>query len=109
MQKRFPETFSSGNPLTLADLRQGRDPALEHRARAALVGNLTVAQLVAGWMTHHVANLKPRTREDYARLFAQHINPAVGKQCPPSLTLRARSYSIQVRAACTAGAQDRRP
>ena len=64
----------------LADIRQGRDPALEQKARtrAAAAGKMTVAQLAAEWMAKHVAKLKPRTREDYARLFAQHINPAVG-------------------------------
>ena len=64
----------------LADLRQGRDPALEQKARehAAAAGKMTVAELSAEWMAKHVAKLKPRTREDYTRLFAQHINPAVG-------------------------------
>ena len=62
------------------DIRGGRDPALEQRARQrdAAAGRMTVAQLADDWTTNHVAKLKPRTQEDYKRLFVQHINPAVG-------------------------------
>jgi integrase len=64
----------------LVDIRQGRDPALERKARqrAAEAGNTTVAELAKDWMEKHVAKLKPRTQEDYKRLLAQHINPALG-------------------------------
>jgi integrase len=64
----------------LIDIRQGRDPALEQRARqqAAAAAKMTVAKLADEWMIKHVAKLKPRTQEDYQRLFAQHINPALG-------------------------------
>jgi integrase len=64
----------------LIDLRAGRDPTLERKARvrAAEAGQMTVAQLADEWMAAHVAKLKPRTREDYGRLFQKHINPAVG-------------------------------
>jgi len=62
------------------DIRQGRDPALELRARqhALAASQMTVKVLADEWMEKHVAKLKPRTQEDYGRLFAQHINPAVG-------------------------------
>ncbi len=64
----------------LIDIRQGRDPALEERARqqALAGGKMTVKSLSEEWMAKHVAKLKPRTREDYQRLFDQHINPALG-------------------------------
>jgi len=64
----------------LADIQQGKDPVVERRARikAAQAGKMTVSELADEWMTKHVAKLKPRTQEDYQRLFAQHINPAIG-------------------------------
>jgi integrase len=65
----------------LADIRQGRDPILERRARAraAAAGEMTVSQLADRWMADRVRpKLKPRTVEDYERLLAQHILPALG-------------------------------
>ena len=64
----------------LADLRQGRDPALERKARLGCGGSeMTVAQFAEKWMADYVRpKLKPRTAFDYERLFAQHILPALG-------------------------------
>jgi integrase len=65
----------------LADLRQGRDPAVERKARqqAAAAGEMAVAQFAANWLDNYVRpKLKPRTVEDYERLLAQHILPALG-------------------------------
>ena len=65
----------------LADLRQGRDPAIERKARqqAAAAGEMTVAQFADKWLVNYVRpKLKPRTVEDYERLLAQHILPALG-------------------------------
>jgi integrase len=65
----------------LADIRAGRDPALEleARARAAKAGEMTTAQLVDKWLSDHVRpKLKPRTVFDYEQLAAKHIKPALG-------------------------------
>jgi integrase len=65
----------------LADLRQGRDPVLERKAReqAREAGETTIAQLADKWLADYVRpKLKPRTVSDYERLLAQHILPALG-------------------------------
>jgi integrase len=65
----------------LADIRQGRDPVIERKARQARMaaGTITVAQLAEKWMADYVRpKLKPRTAFDYERLLAQHILPALG-------------------------------
>jgi integrase len=65
----------------LVDLRQGRDPAAEAKAReaAALANEMTVAQLSEKWLADYVRpKLKPRTIRDYEILLARHILPAVG-------------------------------
>jgi integrase len=65
----------------LADLRQGRDPTLERKARlrAAAANEMTISQLAEKWTHDYVQpKLKPRTAFDYERLLAQHILPAVG-------------------------------
>jgi integrase len=66
----------------LADIRQGRDPVLEQKARrqAAAAGEITISQLAEKWMADYVRpKLKPRTVFDYERLLAQHILPALGQ------------------------------
>src|SRR5262249_4934645 len=66
----------------LADIRQGRDPVIERKARAARMaaGTITVAQLAEKWLANYVRpKLKPRTAFDYERLLAQHILPALGR------------------------------
>src|SRR5262249_45523347 len=48
----------------LVDIRQGRDPALERRAReqALAAGSITVRELAERWMAEYVRpKLKPRT------------------------------------------------
>ena len=65
----------------LADIRHGKDPAAERKARlqAAAAGEMTVAELCDKWLTDYVRpKLKPRTVFDYERLTAQHIKPALG-------------------------------
>jgi Arm DNA-binding domain len=52
----------------LVDIRQGRDPVVERKARAARVaaGTMTVVQLAEKWLANYVRpKLKPRTVEDY--------------------------------------------
>jgi integrase len=66
----------------LADMRAGEDPVVERKIRqaAAAAKDLTIAQLGEKWLTDYVRpKLKPRTQDDYERLLAQHINPAVGR------------------------------
>jgi len=66
----------------LADIRQGRDPVVERKARAARMaaGTMTVAQFAEKWLANYVRpKLKPRTVIDYQRLLAQHILPALGR------------------------------
>jgi integrase len=65
----------------LADMRRGTDPAVVRTARlkAAAAGQMTVTELAEKWLDDHVRpKLKPRTVEDYERLVAQHISPALG-------------------------------
>jgi integrase len=66
----------------LVDIRQGRDPAVERKVRAARMaaGTMTVAQLAEKWLANYVRpKLKPRTVIDYQGLLAQHILPALGR------------------------------
>src|SRR5262249_14843066 len=66
----------------LADIRQGRDPVIERKARAARIaaGTMTVAQLADKWLANYVRpKLKPRTAFDYERRLAQHSLPALGR------------------------------
>jgi integrase len=65
----------------LLDLRQGRDPAAEAKARelAAKAGEMTITQLSEKWLADYVKpKLKPRTIQDYEILLKRHILPAVG-------------------------------
>jgi integrase len=66
---------------TLADMRAGRDPKVEHaaRARALMTGATTVAAFAERWLAEYVRpKLKPRTAADYERLIEQRIKPALG-------------------------------
>ena len=65
----------------LADLHQGQRP--RRRAQGPSTGcgggEMTVAQFADKWLVNYVRpKLKPRTVEDYERLLAQHILPALG-------------------------------
>jgi hypothetical protein len=65
----------------LVDIRQGKDPHLERRAReqAIAAGSMTIRQLADQWMSQYVRpKLKPRTVADYEKLLARHILPALG-------------------------------
>jgi integrase len=62
-------------------LRLGRDPSLEKAARQKTVadGAVTIEALADRWLTDQVrVKRKPRTVADYEKIFAQHINPALG-------------------------------
>jgi integrase len=87
----------------LADIRQGRDPVLERKARAARMaaGTVTVAQLAERWLANYVRpKLKPRTVDDYERLLAQHILPAIG-HLPVAAVERADAERLHVAMART--------
>jgi integrase len=65
----------------IVDIRQGRDPALEKRARerAIAAGDKTVKELADDWLRDYVRpKLKPRTVADYEVLLQKHIIPALG-------------------------------
>jgi integrase len=65
----------------LADIRQGKDPAAERKARTAVAAAtvMTVNALADKWMADYVRpKLKPRTVFDYERLLSRHILPALG-------------------------------
>jgi integrase len=65
----------------LADMRRGRNPVEERKARVKVSGVCakTVNDLIDKWTRDHVEpKLKPRTASDYARLFTRHIRPALG-------------------------------
>jgi integrase len=62
---------------TLAELRSGKDPTHERKARQS--GSVTIAALADRWMADFVRpKLKPRTAFDYEQLLAKHILPALG-------------------------------
>ena len=69
--------------LAVADMRAGRDPALEVRTRqqAAAAGRMTIAELAEQWLVAHVRpKLKATsTAPDYERHLRRHILPMVGR------------------------------
>jgi integrase len=63
-------------------IRRGADPAKDKidRRRAVEYGSVTIAELADRWMTEVVRpKRKPRTVDDYERILAQHILPALGR------------------------------
>jgi Arm DNA-binding domain/Phage integrase, N-terminal SAM-like domain len=65
----------------LDDMRAGKNPALERgiRRKAITAGDMTVGALADKWMADYVnPKLKPRTADDYAKLFQQKIKPRFG-------------------------------
>jgi integrase len=68
--------------LALADMKAGRDPAIERRTRqhAAAANSMTVAAFAEKWLIEHVqAKLKPlTTARDCASQLRRHIIPALG-------------------------------
>jgi integrase len=65
----------------LDDMRAGKNPALERaiRRKAITAGDVTVGALADKWMADYVKpKLKPRTADDYAKLFDQKIKPRFG-------------------------------
>jgi integrase len=75
--------------LTIADVRAGRDPALERRARlhAAAANGVTLEAFAANWMSEHVRlKLKPKTATDYEQQLRKHVIPAIGGRTIAGLT-----------------------
>ena len=81
---RWPEmTTASARELArlaIADVREGRDPALERRARqrAAAVNGVTVSAYAEKWMEHVRLKLKAKTGRDYTHILQNHLLPAFG-------------------------------
>ena len=66
----------------LTDLRAGKDPRAERKARAKALeaGQLTVATFATEWLDKHVNKmLRSRTAADYASIVKKRINPAIGQ------------------------------
>jgi integrase len=66
--------------LAIGDVREGRDPALERRARlrAAAVNGVTVSAYAEKWLEHVRLKRKAKTSSDYASLLKNHVLPALG-------------------------------
>jgi integrase len=66
--------------MAIADVREGRDPLLERRARlrAAAVNGVTVSAYAEKWMEHVRLKRKPKTARDYAHILNNHVLPAFG-------------------------------
>ena len=70
-------------------IRRGADPAKDKadQRRAIEYGAVTVADLAERWMTEVVRpKRKPRTIDDYERILAKHILPALGNVAVKDLT-----------------------
>jgi integrase len=75
--------------LAIADLRGGRDPALERRARqhATDAASITIKQFTEEWMaTHARPKLKPKTVDDYGRMLTRYILPRLGNRTVAELS-----------------------
>jgi integrase len=66
--------------MAIADLRDGRDPVLERRARerAAAANGVTFSDYAEKWMEHVRLKRKPKTARDYAHILQNHLLPAFG-------------------------------
>jgi integrase len=65
----------------IADMRAGRNPALERRTRqqASAANGITVQDFAEKWMAEHVRlKLKPKTAADYDLNLHKHVIPAIG-------------------------------
>jgi len=58
-------------------IAQGMDPAEEKRRERA---RKTVDEIWKEFVSEHVSKLKPRTREEYLRLYRLHIAPYLGRK-----------------------------
>jgi integrase len=70
-------------------IRRGADPAKDkiERRRALEYGSITIAELSDRWMTEVVKpKRKPRTIDDYERILARHILPALGRVAVKEVT-----------------------
>jgi integrase len=81
---RWPETRTTEARelarLAIADIRNGRDPVLERRARqrAAAANGVTIADYAEKWIEHVRLKRKPKTAREYDALLRNHILPALG-------------------------------
>ena len=70
-------------------IRRGQDPAKDKvdRRRAFEYGAITIAELSERWMTEVVRpKRKPRTVDDYERILAKNILPALGRVVAKDVT-----------------------
>ncbi len=72
-----PETARKEARRLLVLLEQGIDPLEEKRRERA---KKSLAQLAQRFDEEHITKLKPRTQEEYRRLFRLHIIPRLGKK-----------------------------
>jgi hypothetical protein len=69
--------------VAVADIREGRDPALERRARqqTAAAAAVTVAGFAEHWLETHVrAKRKPKTLANYTLVMRRYIVPKLGRR-----------------------------
>jgi len=72
VEKARKEAFS-----LLGSIAEGDDPAAQ---KAVDKTRSTVVDVIPQFLAHHGPKLKPRTREEYERIFKLHIVPAFGKR-----------------------------
>ena len=72
----------------LADIRAGRDPALERRARqrAASAGSVTIADFSQEWLRDTLPKLKPTTVRGYKGFLTRNVLPVVGNLTVAGMT-----------------------
>ena len=66
--------------MAIADIREGRDPVVERRARqrASTVNGVTVSAYAEKWLEHVRLKRKAKTARDYAHILQNHLLPAFG-------------------------------
>jgi integrase len=75
--------------MAIADVREGRDPLLERRARlrAAAVNGVTVSAYAEKWMEHVRLKRRAKTFRDYDHAIKRHVLPAFGHRTIAELRL----------------------
>ena len=95
------ETARKRAEQLVGEIAVGKDPAEARRQERAKV---TVAEVAGQFLAHHGPKLKPRTRDEYARLFRVHILPEFGGRKVDSVTRADVSRFHAERAGIPAGA-----
>lgn len=74
--------------MAIADIRDGRDPALERRARqqATAASGIAISAFATEWLASHGPKLKAKTVTDYEQHLRLHILPALGAKTVAGLT-----------------------